>query len=154
VGIKPAEVTLFITVLQTPFWNPDRVAIAERKLEALKETNSDFSSYYAEFEGYAAAIQWNDPATGTTLMRCLNNDIMNAFTQSPNFPEQFEEFVSVFQWLDNQIKAQKAAMEGKTSTNKYDYCPTSTTYHRVTLCRHRQTPLAHESQHQQKNLNT
>jgi hypothetical protein len=48
-GINLADVLALIMVLETAFRDPDCVAIAEQKLEALKQTNHDFSTYYAEF---------------------------------------------------------------------------------------------------------
>jgi hypothetical protein len=54
----------------------------------LKQTNCDFSTYYAEFQCYAAAdVQWNDLAKGTTLMSGLNNEIKDALTLTDNVPQ-------------------------------------------------------------------
>jgi hypothetical protein len=44
------------------FRDSDHVARAERKLEALNQTKYDFSTYYREFQYYAAKVQWNGTA--------------------------------------------------------------------------------------------
>jgi hypothetical protein len=44
-------------VLETAFRNLDHMAIAERKLEALKWINCDLSTYYVKFQCCAADIQ-------------------------------------------------------------------------------------------------
>jgi hypothetical protein len=96
-GINLTDVLALITVLKTAFRNPDYVAVAERKLEALKQTNYDFSTYYAEFQSYAADIQWNDLANRTALLQGLNNEIKNTLTLSYNVPQQFQKFVGFLQ---------------------------------------------------------
>jgi hypothetical protein len=67
-GINLADVPALITVLEKAFGDPDCMAVAERKLESLKQTNCDFSTYCVEFQDYAADTQWNDPAKCTTIM--------------------------------------------------------------------------------------
>jgi hypothetical protein len=56
-GINLTDVPALITVLEIVFGDPDRVVTAEQKWEALKQTNCDFSTYYAEFQCYATDIQ-------------------------------------------------------------------------------------------------
>jgi hypothetical protein len=47
--INLTDVPALVTILETAFRDPDCMATAERKLEALKQINSDFSNYYTEF---------------------------------------------------------------------------------------------------------
>jgi hypothetical protein len=81
-------------VLEKAFKNSNCVAIAEQKLEAIKQTNHNFISYCAQFHDYAINIQWNDPAQCTVLMRGLNNEINDALTLSDNVALQFQKFVA------------------------------------------------------------
>jgi hypothetical protein len=83
------------------FGDPDCVATAEQKQEVLKQTNGNFSTYYAEFQNYTTNVQWNNPAKHTALMRGLNNEIKDALAMSDNVPQQFQEFVAILQQLDN-----------------------------------------------------
>jgi hypothetical protein len=48
-GMHLTNVPALITVLEMTFRDPDHVATAERKLEMVKRTNCNFSTYYAEF---------------------------------------------------------------------------------------------------------
>jgi hypothetical protein len=83
-----------IAVQEMAFRDPDHVVTAEQKLEMLKWTNCNFSTYYKKFQYYAAVIQRNDPAKYTALIRGLNNEIKDALTLSDNVPQQFWEFVA------------------------------------------------------------
>jgi hypothetical protein len=100
-GINQADVSALIMVLETTFGDPNPVATAEQKLEVHKQTNCNFSTYYAKFKCYAADIQWIDPAQHTTLMRGLNNEIKDVLTLSDNVPQQFQEFIVFLQWWNN-----------------------------------------------------
>jgi hypothetical protein len=111
--INLADVPVLVTVLETTFGDPDHVATAEQKLEVLEQKNCDFSSYYTEFQCYAADVKWNDPATCIALMRGLNNESKDALTLSDDVPQQFQEFVAFLQQLDNQIRAWEAEKKGK-----------------------------------------
>jgi hypothetical protein len=42
-------VTALITVLETVFGDPECMATVKQKLEALKQTDHDISTYHAEF---------------------------------------------------------------------------------------------------------
>jgi hypothetical protein len=83
-GINLTDVPAVITVLETAFGNPNHVATAEWKLEGLKQTNCDFSTYYAEFQRYMANVQCNDLTKHTALMRGLNNEIKDVLVLSDN----------------------------------------------------------------------
>jgi hypothetical protein len=74
---------------------------AERKLEELKQTNCNFSAYYAEFQYYAADVQCNNPAKRTTVRSDLHNEIKNTLTLSDNISQHFQEFIAFLQQLDN-----------------------------------------------------
>jgi hypothetical protein len=47
--INLTDVLALITILKMPFGDLDHIAIVERQLEALKQTNCDLSTYYLEF---------------------------------------------------------------------------------------------------------
>lgn len=58
-----------ITTVENAFGNPTRVADAEYKLASLQQGTRDFSTYYAEFQRYAAETSWNDSAKLGALRR-------------------------------------------------------------------------------------
>jgi hypothetical protein len=88
-GINLVDVLALITILETAFGNLDHITIAKRKLEALKQRNYDFSTYYAEFHSYTSDAQQNDSAKCTAFIWGLNNEIKDVLTLSGNVPQQF-----------------------------------------------------------------
>jgi hypothetical protein len=46
-------------------------------------------------------------------MRGLNNEIKDAIALSDNVPQQFQEFITFLQWLDNRIRALEEEKNGK-----------------------------------------
>jgi hypothetical protein len=93
-GINQADVPALITVLETAFRDPDDIATAECKLEALKQINCDFSTYYAKFQPYATDVQGSDPAKCTAMIRGLNNAINDTLALSHSITWQFHKFVA------------------------------------------------------------
>jgi hypothetical protein len=112
-GINLTDVLALIMVLEMGFKDLDHVATLERKLEMLKQTQQEFSSYYPVIQCYAADVSGNDPAKCTTLLRYLNNEIKDVLALSDNVPQQFQEFFAFLQWLKNQIRAQEAEKKSK-----------------------------------------
>jgi hypothetical protein len=55
-GTNLTDVPALIIVLETAFRDPDHGVTAERKLEILKQTHRDFSTYYAEFQRCATKV--------------------------------------------------------------------------------------------------
>ena len=48
---------VLITILDTAFGNPNRVAEAESKLSTLQQGTREFALYYMEFQCYATDVQ-------------------------------------------------------------------------------------------------
>jgi hypothetical protein len=55
-GINLGNIPTHIAILEMAFGDPNCVAIAERKLEALKQINHNFFTYYAKFQCYALNV--------------------------------------------------------------------------------------------------
>jgi hypothetical protein len=118
--IKPdridfATVDDLLNVLDIAFGDPDQTATAERKLETLKQANKEFAVYYAEFQRYAADVDWNEAAKRSALLRGLNNEIKDALMLIDNIPTGFNDFVTSVQRLDNRIRARAAEKQGRTA---------------------------------------
>jgi hypothetical protein len=94
-GINLADILALISILA--FGDPDCIATVERNLEALKQTNCNFSTYYIEFRHYTADVQWNNPAKCNTRIHCLNNEIEYALGLFDNLSQQLQEFVTFLQ---------------------------------------------------------
>jgi hypothetical protein len=89
--------------MEMTFRDPDHITTVEQKLEALKQTNYKFSSYYVRLLYNTADVQGNDPAKCTTLMQVLNNEIKDALALSDNILQQFQRFIAFLYQLNNQI---------------------------------------------------
>ena len=88
-----------ISILDTAFGDPDKVATAERKLRNLRQANRDFSTYYAEFVHYAANTTWNEAAKRSQLEEGLCHELKNDLI-ARNDPMLFVAFISLLQKLD------------------------------------------------------
>ena len=55
--VNLANLAALITILDTTFGNPNRVAEAESKLSTLQQGTKEFVLYYTEFQCYAADVQ-------------------------------------------------------------------------------------------------
>ena len=82
--VNLANLAMLITILDTAFGNSNRVAEAESKLSTLQQGAREFALYYAEFQRYAADVQWNEAAKLAALKKglCyrLKNDLVTATT--------------------------------------------------------------------------
>ena len=107
------NVTALLNVLEATFADPDRTGTAERKLESRKQTNHDFSTYYAEFSCHVANTQWNDAAKKTNLSRGLSNEIKDTLALADQVPEAYGEFASYLQPLDNCNRAPEPERNGR-----------------------------------------
>ena len=110
--INFTNVTALLNVLEAAFSDPDRTGTVERKLESLKQTNRNFSTYYAEFSRHVANTQWNDAAKKTALSRALSDEIKDALALANQVSEAYGEFATYLQHYDNRIRAREAERKG------------------------------------------
>jgi hypothetical protein len=105
------DLPALIQLLEAAFGDPDGVATADRKMRQIKQKDSEFSQYYAEFQVIAADFDWNPSALRNALRMGLSEEMKESFTYS-EMPEELPAFVTVCQKQDNQILqrlAEKAA---------------------------------------------
>ena len=84
--VNLANLAALIAILDTAFGNPNRVAKTESKLSTLQQGTREFALYYAEFQRYAADVQWDEVAKLAALRKGLSyklkNDLVTAATDS------------------------------------------------------------------------
>ena len=105
-----------IGILETTFGDPDRVAIAERKLRSLRQANWDFSTYYAEFIRYAADTNWNEAAKRLQLEEGLCHELKNDLIVRDE-SELFADFVTLLQKLDQKRRRLTASAQGRKAAS-------------------------------------
>ena len=99
--INLENVGSLISILETAFGDPDKIATAERKLRNLRQANQDFSTYYAEFMQYAADTTWNEVAKRLQLEEGLCHELKNDLITKDE-PELFADFIILLQKLDQK----------------------------------------------------
>jgi len=67
---------------------------AEPGMREIKQTNREFSQYYAEFQVVGADLDWNPSALRNALRMGLSEEMRDFFTYS-NMPEELPGFVTV-----------------------------------------------------------
>ena len=83
-----------ISILETAFGDPDKVATTERKLQNLRQANRDFSTYYTKFVCYAADTTWNEVAKQSQLEADLCHKLKNDLIARDE-PKLFVDFISL-----------------------------------------------------------
>lgn len=114
-SVELADTNTLITILESAFGDPDRLATAEREMDHLKQNNRDFSSYYADFQRIVASLEWNDSAKRHALRRGLSNELKDALTII-DIPAGFHAFVTLLQRLDNSIRARQQEQRSTRSS--------------------------------------
>ena len=119
--IKPDGIYLdsmehFFKILDMAFGDPDREATAERKLENLKQANGEFSTYYAEFQRYAADVKWNDVAKRTALHRVLNNELKDILVHVLDIPTDLVGYAGYLQRLDIKIRTREVEKKARPTS--------------------------------------
>ena len=71
------DLAALIKVLDTMFGNLNRVAEVESKLSSIQQGAREFTLYYAEFQHYAADVQWGKVAKLAALRKGLSYRLKN-----------------------------------------------------------------------------
>lgn len=120
--VNLANLNALITVLENAFGNPNRVAEAESKLSTIQQGNRDFSTYYAEFQRYAAEVAWDEVSRLAALKRGLAYRLKNDLITVRPQPTALAEFTA----LCNDLDTSRRQLQGES--------------HRPTAQQHRPTP--------------
>jgi hypothetical protein len=76
-------------------------------MKEIKQTNREFSLYYAEFQVIAADLHWNPSALRDALRGGLSEELKDSFIHT-DMLEDLPAFVTLCQKRDNQIRQRKA----------------------------------------------
>ena len=94
------NLTALITILDTAFGNPNRVAEAESKLLTLQQGAREFALHYAEFQHYAADVQWDKVVKLAALRKRLSYKLKNDFVIAATDPAIVADLVTLCNCLD------------------------------------------------------
>ena len=111
------DVSAFIQLLEAAFVDPNWVATAGWEMWEIKQQNTEFSQYYAEFQVIATNLDLNPPAMQIALPMGLLDEVKDPFTYS-NAPDKHPAFVTICKKWDIQVWQQWAenAVQNKGGT--------------------------------------
>ena len=125
-NINIACVEALINLLVNAFGHPDRVRMAERNLQGLRQKNLNHSNYLADFQGYAAEGFWNNAAKRTSLYEGLSAKHKDVLV-TLNTPDELDQYIILLKCVDNKICAHRAERKGSSSTWRSPTTTTTTT---------------------------
>lgn len=117
-GVNFDTVEACVRILTNAFDDPDRKGTAERRLDALQQKNREFTAYYAEFQRYAAELEWNSAAKRAALRRGISSELKDALVTIDE-PEEFDSFVQLLQKRDSKLRARKAEQHRPASNTQF-----------------------------------
>src|SRR5258706_925242 len=100
VNIK--DIAEFVTTLENAFGDVDRAATAASKMSTIRQGNREFSAYYAEFQRYAAELNWNEEAKLAALRRGLSIELKQDMILLIEEPDTVTKLVTTCQRLDQR----------------------------------------------------
>lgn len=103
-----------ITILDTAFGNPNRLAEAEAKLATIQQDGRDFSSYYAEFQRYAIDVNWDESSRLAALKRGLAYRLKNDLVTITEEPRTFVDFAT----LCNRLDMRRRALQSESQSSR------------------------------------
>jgi hypothetical protein len=83
-GINLTDVPALLNILDRAFGDPDPVGTATRAFRALKQKNTDLSTYVAEFSKLAAEVPWDDRAKLDHFQDGLSYELKQALVHYPD----------------------------------------------------------------------
>ena len=98
--VNLANLAALIAILDTAFSNPNRVAEAKSKLSTLQQGTREFTLYYAEFQRYAADVQWDEVAKLAALRKGLSYKLKNDLVTAATDPVTVADLVTLCNCLD------------------------------------------------------
>jgi len=114
-NINIARVEAVITLLENTFGDPDRVHTTELNLQSLRQKNSNFSDYLADFQRYSAEVSWNDAAKCTSLYEGLSAELKDTLVTLET-PDELDQYIILVKLVHNTIRARAAERKGSSST--------------------------------------
>lgn len=106
------SVDAFIQELRTNFGDPDRMATAERKLDALKQRGS-FSEYLTSFRKYQSILDWNDSSLSYQFYRGLKDEIKDEMMKIGR-PSKLQERIDLARRIDTRLSERSIEKQGYT----------------------------------------
>jgi hypothetical protein len=107
---------LFCKELQKALGDPDREKTMQRKLKALKQTNSA-SHYRMEFTNIIQYLDWDTSALKTYFYDGLKDSVKDILATLQDEPSDFDEYQELCVRIDNRLYERKLETKGTRTNN-------------------------------------
>lgn len=114
----------FVAQFKAAFADPDAIATATRRLQALRQGSKSASAYHAEFASIMSRLKWDEKAQISTFRDGLRDEIKDLLI-AREVPASFSEFVALIIKLDNAWHARQEEKKlsalrasGRTANNQ------------------------------------
>jgi hypothetical protein len=107
----------FVTTWEESYSDPNRIHTAERAIAKLCQGNRDFVTYYTEFRCLASDLDWNNAAKRAASHRGLCDELKDILS-TQDVTEDWNQYVALMKWRDQQFCAQKAESARPTAVTK------------------------------------
>jgi len=121
--------------LENAFGDPDRVQNAQNDLFRLRQKNTDFSSFFAEFERLALEGEIVDTTLTPLLKQAISRELQEMLLHNPSPSNDFRQFAHHLQELENRRRQfyQNTYIPPRSKvTTSTSPAPRQTTYASVT----------------------
>jgi len=88
--------------LENAFGDPDRIKNAQNDLFRLRQRNTDFSAFFAEFERLALEGEMPDSALTPLLNQSISRELQEMLLHNPSSSNDFRQFAHHLQELENR----------------------------------------------------
>jgi hypothetical protein len=113
--IKFKTLNELLDLLRQAFDDPDRARTAAREIRKLRQKNSTFAAYLADFGRLIGDLDWNEEVQKEQLYEGLSEEIKDALiTTRPKGPT-LKAFVQTCKELDNRIRARNAERNSRST---------------------------------------
>jgi hypothetical protein len=104
-------VNSLLGILSRAFGDPDEIGTAEREMHSLRQQNSDFATYYAEFCRLMTILKWDTYTRRAALREGLSSELKDSLVFLDE-KEDLADFVIQLQAMDNRIRARAQETKG------------------------------------------
>lgn len=118
-----SKVEDLMETLITAFGDPDKKGTAQRELRNLRQKNTDFASFVAQFRRWSPSTGFDDPSLTSFLSEAISSELKQAMI-SLEVPEKLTDYIALLQRLDNRIRALKNTNIRPPLTGPYRSTPT------------------------------
>jgi len=98
------SLNVLIDLLRQTFDDPDRTRTTNREIWKLKQNNSTFSLYFAEFDRIMEELNWNEEVQREQLYVGLSDEIKDDLVTSCSCSDRLGHLIQICREVENRIR--------------------------------------------------